>query len=109
MNIPVKICSFPYVLVNRSVLCNCRIEAENNFLLESLAACHYAGSKLVMYFKVNTALVNYLDNPIETLKFPILLNQTNHKQTLLISLQSFDFNSDLLKAPETLKDFVHQF
>ena len=25
----VKIPSFPYVLVNRSVLCNCRIEAEN--------------------------------------------------------------------------------
>ena len=41
-DIPVKIPSFPYVLVNRSVLCICRIEAENNFLLESLAACHDA-------------------------------------------------------------------
>ena len=35
---PVKIPSHPYVLVNRSVLCNCEIEAENHFLLESLAA-----------------------------------------------------------------------
>ena len=34
---------------------------ENNFLLESLAACHNAKSKLVMYFMVNTACVNYLD------------------------------------------------
>ena len=39
-DIPVKISSFPYVLVNKSVLCNCGIEAENIFLLESLAACH---------------------------------------------------------------------
>ena len=34
-----KTSSFPDVLVNRSVLCNCEIEAENCFLLESLAAC----------------------------------------------------------------------
>ena len=38
-DIPVKIPSHPYVLVNRSVLCNCGIEAENHFLLKSLAAC----------------------------------------------------------------------
>ena len=38
-NIPIKIPSHPYVLVNRSVLCNCAIEVENHFLLESLAAC----------------------------------------------------------------------
>ena len=41
-DIPVKIPIFPYVLVNRSMLCNCRIETKNNFLLESLAACHNA-------------------------------------------------------------------
>ena len=38
-DIPVKIPSHPYVLVNRIVLCNCGIEVENHFLLESLAAC----------------------------------------------------------------------
>ena len=32
-DIPVKIPSFPYILVNRSVLCNCEIEVENHFLL----------------------------------------------------------------------------
>ena len=31
-DIPVKIPSFPYVLANRSVLCNCEIEAKNHFL-----------------------------------------------------------------------------
>ena len=32
-DIPIKILSHPYILVNRSVLCNCGIEGENNFLL----------------------------------------------------------------------------
>ena len=31
-DIPIKIPSHPCVLVNRSILCNCRIEVENNFL-----------------------------------------------------------------------------
>ena len=60
-DIPVRIPIHPYVLVNRSVLCNCSIEVENNFLLESLAACINVNSKLVMYFMVNTTFVNYLD------------------------------------------------
>ena len=37
-NILINIPSHPYVLMNRSILCNCNIEAESNFLLESLAA-----------------------------------------------------------------------
>ena len=60
-DIPIKIPSYLYVLVNRSELCNFGIEAGNNFLLESLVAFHDSYSKLVMYFTVNTAFVNYLD------------------------------------------------
>ena len=61
-----------------------------------------------MYFKVNTAFVSYLENLTESLKFPILLNRTTHKQSLPILLQSFELDSDLLKPPKMLKDFVHQ-
>ena len=43
--IPVRIPSHSYALVNKSILFNCGIEVENNFLLESLAACHDAESK----------------------------------------------------------------
>ena len=60
-DIPIEIPSHAYVLVNRSVLCNCGIEAENNFLLESLAACHNKNTKLIMYFTMNTAFTNYID------------------------------------------------
>ena len=88
-DIPVKIPSHPYVLVNRSVLCNCGIEAENNFLLESLAACQDSNSKLVMYFMVNTAFVNYLDqidSLTDTLDGLIIMDKTTFEQTLPISL-----------------------
>ena len=57
--IPIKIPSHPYVLVNRSLLCNCGIVVENHFLLKSLVACQDTSSNLVMHFTVNTAFVNY--------------------------------------------------
>ena len=110
--IPVRIPSYPYVLVNRSVLCNCGIEVLNNYLLESLAAFHDSNSKLVMYFMVNTAFVNYpnqMDNLTATLEFPILQNKTTFEQTLPISLNVSKFHSDMLMSPGTLKDFIHQY
>ena len=61
-NIPIKIPSHPYVLINRTVLCNCRIEAEDNFLLESIAACTGKQSDLTMYFTVNTVFMHYFDS-----------------------------------------------
>ena len=36
---PARIPSFPYALLSKSVLCNFKIEADNNFILESLAGC----------------------------------------------------------------------
>ena len=88
-DIPVRIPSHPYVLVNRSVFCNCGIETENHFLLESLAACHNANSKLAMHFTVDAPSVNYLDqltNMTESLNIPVIRNKTTFEQTLLISL-----------------------
>ena len=76
-DIPVRIQSHPYVLVNRSVLCHCSIEADNHYLLESLAACDNANSKLTMYFTINTTFVNYLDmfpNLTESLEYPLIKN-----------------------------------
>ena len=54
-DIPIEISSHPYVLVNRSILCNCGVEAENYFLLESLATCHDSNTKLIKYITVNNA------------------------------------------------------
>ena len=56
-NIPIEIPSHPYVLLNRTTLCNCIIEVENNFLLESIAACDPDSddADLEMYFVANMA------------------------------------------------------
>ena len=86
-DIPIEIPSHPYVFVNQSVLCNCRIEVENN-LLESLATCHDSNTKLIMYFTINIAFTNYIDqfNLTEELEAPILTNKTTLEYTLPIFL-----------------------
>ena len=100
------------MLVNRSVLCNCGIVAENHFLWESVAACQEVSSKLVMYSMVNTAFIYNLDqfpNLTECLEFPIIKSKTAFKQTLPISLNMSKFDSNLLTASSNLKDVIHQY
>ena len=48
--------------MKRSILCNCDIEAESNFLLELLAACENSETKtdLEMYFTVIWLLLTIL-------------------------------------------------
>ena len=62
-----------------------------------------------MYFTVNLTFINYFDNLIDSLTLSILLNRTTYKQVLPISLETFEFKLELLKAPKTLKDFAYQF
>ena len=111
-DIPIGIPSHLYVLVNRSVLCNCGTEAENHFLLEVLAACQDTNSKLVMYFTVNTAFINYLDQfptLTESLEFLIIENKTTFEQVLPISLNISKFDPTLLTASSDLKEFIHWY
>ena len=72
-NIPINIPGNPYILMNRSILCNCDVEAESNFLLEYLAACEGSETKtdLEMHFTINLAFVNYIDDMIEELGIPV--------------------------------------
>ena len=104
-NIPVNIPGHPYVLSNRSILCSCDLEAESNFLLESLAACiEHEKPDLEMHFTVNLAFVDYLDQLNEMIDTLTIRNWTNQKQILPISLESFEINSSLLQAPKHLEN-----
>ena len=108
-DIPVKIMSHPYVVVNRSILCNCGLEVENHYLLESLAACDNRDSKLTMYFTINTAFVNYLEtfpNLADSLDIPLIKNRTTYEQIIPITLNVSEFDGILLHASTTLKDFI---
>ena len=55
-DIPVKIPSHSYVLVNRSVFCNCSIEADNHYLLESIAACDNRDYNLLCFSQLTWLL-----------------------------------------------------
>ena len=107
-DIPVKIPSHPYVLVNRSILCNCRIEADSHHLLESLATCDSKQSKLITYFTINLAFSNYLE---------LMPNMTEHKtlnrdkmlreQPLPVYTNISCYGTTLTDRTTKLKEFIH--
>ena len=108
-DIQVKIPSHPYVLVNRSVLYNCGIEADNHYLLKSLAACNNKAHDLVMYFTINMAFTNYLDM-LPNLTIPALIrDRTTYEQPLPINLTFPVFDGSLKDAPTNLKTFMHSY
>ena len=110
-NIPINIPGHPYILMNWSILCNWDIEAESNFLLESLVACEGSEIKtdLEMHFTINLAFVNYLNDMIEELGIPVSWNWTTQEQILPLSLETFEINPNLLNAPKTLWDLAIQY
>ena len=51
--------SYPYVLVNRSLLCNCNLESSLTYLLESVGFCS-PKPKFIMYFTINSAFNHFM-------------------------------------------------
>ena len=108
--IPVKIPSNPYVLVNRSILCYCGIEIDNHHLLELLAECNKRHTKLTMYFTINLAFTNYLDlMPNLTEQLTLNRDKTSFEQPLPVYLNISCFDNSLSNRPDKLKDFMHNY
>ena len=106
-DIPVKIPSHPYVLVNRSILCNCSIEADNHHLLESIATCNRKITKLTMYFTINLAFTNYLDVlPNLTESLTLIRDRTHYEQPLPIHLNIPHYDNSLTNRPSKLKKIL---
>ena len=109
-DIPIKIPSHPYVWVNRSVLCNCGIEADNHHLLESIATCNSKITKLVIYFTINLAFTNYLDMlPSLTDSLPIIRDRTRYEQPLPLNLSIPNFDNSLRHTLTKLKEFMNEY
>ena len=109
-DIPVKNPSHLYVLVNRSILCNCRIEADNHHLLESIASCNKRITKLTMYFTINLAFTSFLDmfpNLMDSLT--LIRNKTSYEQPLPIHLNVPCYDSSLNNRPTKPKDFLNNY
>ena len=62
-----------------------------------------------MFFTVNLAFLDHLEELTEVIDTPIDRNWTHIKQLLPISLESFEINSSLLQAPKTLKNYIKQY
>ena len=67
--------------------------------------------KLIMYFTVNTAFTNYIDqfNLMEELEMPILTNNSTSEFTLPVFLNTSTFDDTLLSALITLKEYIAQY
>ena len=99
-------------MVNRNVLCNCGIEADNHFLLKSLATCENVNSKLTIYFTVNVAFVNQLDqfpNLTESLEIMVVKENKTFEQTIPISLNISKLDPTLMTASSDLKEFINRY
>ena len=109
-DIPVKIPSHPYVLVNRSILCNCGIEVDSHHLLESLAVSDKKITKLTMYSTINLAFSNYLEL-IPNITDHLTLNRgkTNHEQPLPVYLNISHYDNSLSDRPGKLKELIHNY
>ena len=57
----------------------------------------------------NTAFLNYFDELINTLDIPAFHNITRQGHILPISLESNDFDEELLSAPKTLRKLVDKY
>ena len=81
------------------------MEAESNFLLESIAACNPERNDvdLEMYFVANAAFLNYFDELISTLDIPFLHNIMRQEHILPISLQSDDFDEEIIVGTKNIK------
>ena len=104
-DIPVKIPSNPYVLVNRSILCNCGIEADSHHLLESLTTCDNKQSKPIMHFTINLEFSNYLELMPNMTDRGIILK----KQPFPVYLNVSHYDTSLSDRPTKLKEFIHNY
>ena len=105
---------FNYVLVNRSILCKCRIEGDLTYILQSIGSCSEPTESLTLYFTANLAFAQFMH---EILNLPGTLNGklTTTPQILNISLGKFqDKDGKLIpNQPDSLRNFqscyLHNF
>ena len=112
-NIPINILGHPYVSMNQSILCNGDIEAESNFLLESLATGEGSETFLdceTMHFASKFShLVNYFHGLIENVSsIPIYHDRLDvlGNKCIPLSLETFEISPNLINAIKTLQDLV---
>lgn len=69
-NLATPLPSHDYVLVNRSILCNCEIESGMTYVLRSIGSCDGTQEDRPMLFTINMAFFNYYKDLKENVQIP---------------------------------------
>ena len=97
---------FSHVLVNRSILCKCRIEGDLIYILQSIGSCSEPTGPLTLYFTANLAFLQFMQE-ILNLSSNLDGTPTTAPQLLNISLGKFlDTKGELIpNQPDNLRNF----
>ena len=103
--------SYSYVVVNRTILCNCRLEAELTYLLKSIGSCSDANKDLTLYFTINVAFYYYMNSYINNHDTIVTNTRTLIPQGFAIALQPITNVSGqpIFEQPDTLKELNHYY
>ena len=85
--------NYSYVLVNRSILCHCRLEGDYTYLLKSLGSCVNARKNFTMHFTFNLAFMTYTQD-ILNLSSQLPITNTNTQQYFILAF----LNLEVFKA-----------
>ena len=78
--------SYSYVVINRTILCNCRLEAELTYLLKSVASYSDTNKDLMLYFTINLAFYHYMNSCINKTNTIVINTSTITPQGFAIAL-----------------------
>jgi hypothetical protein len=117
-NLATPLPSHQYVLVNRSILCNCEIEAGFTYVLRSLGACTDENHLPPMYFTINMAFFNMFQEflnitkqapsqpSLTEWKFPISLSPDNQSNSGQLTMKGpTELKNLLAKMKENQRNF----
>ena len=109
LNIARPLPSYSYVVVNRTILCNCTMEAELTYLLKRIGSCSDANKDLTLYFTINLAFCHYMNSYINNNDTIVLNTSTLTPQGFAIVLQPINNvnGQPILEQPDTLKEINH--
>ena len=105
------VCSDSDVVVNRTILCNCRLEAEFTYLFKSIGSCSDANKDLTLYFTINLAFYHYMNSYFNNNNTVVLNTSTLTPQGFAIALQPItNVNGQpIFEQPDTLKELNHYY
>ena len=99
-NLATPILTHPYVLVNRSILCNCRIESGFTYVLQNIGSCEDKTLPGEMQFTINHAFYHYFKEELgNSIPEPKDTYNKEEDTTFNISLQPPNPHSPLTLHP----------